>query len=375
MPMPITVRPRGEHWQYQIHTRGPDGRRISERRNVPDVVRTEKAARAWAEARAAHLTKHGEEVEAAEVPTVRAWSEAWLEACRGNKLKPATLDAYGTRLRLHILPALGNLPVTEVDDAAIGRLKLKMGKLDGKTVNDTLGVLSAMLNLAERRQVIDRAPRMERVAVEEKGGAEIRFHDFDEWERLVAGAALVGPEVLAFVLLAGEAGLRRGELVALEQVDVGPQEITIRWTEWQKNAKEKHTGSTKGRRVRRVPMTPRLRVAIAKVRHLRGPRLLWQANGRKVSLTTLQSWLETASRRAALTPSRDIHKLRHTFCSHLAMRGATANAIKELAGHADLSTTQRYMHLSPAHKTEAIGLLERRGDGTGVEPKAAEPAK
>ena len=50
------------------------------------------------------------------------------------------------------------------------------------------------------------------------------------------------------------------------------------------------------------------------------------------------------------------------FCSHLAMKGAPARAIHELAGHADLATTQRYMHVSPAATEDAIRLLDMRLD-------------
>jgi site-specific recombinase XerD len=67
--------------------------------------------------------------------------------------------------------------------------------------------------------------------------------------------------------------------------------------------------------------------------------------------------VRAAARRAGLK-HEGVHVLRHTFCSHLAMRGAPARAIQELAGHKDLATTQRYMHLSPAATVQAIQLLD-----------------
>ncbi|MBV9947788.1 MAG: tyrosine-type recombinase/integrase [Myxococcales bacterium] len=64
--------------------------------------------------------------------------------------------------------------------------------------------------------------------------------------------------------------------------------------------------------------------------------------------------------------TRSLHVLRHTFCSRLAMKGAPAKAIQELAGHQSLGTTLRYMHLSPAARESAIRLLDGTGPGGGV---------
>lgn len=53
------------------------------------------------------------------------------------------------------------------------------------------------------------------------------------------------------------------------------------------------------------------------------------------------------------------------------MQGVPARAIQELAGHADLVTTQRYMHLSQAALKDAIRVLDarRRGSGRGDIPE------
>ncbi len=82
------------------------------------------------------------------------------------------------------------------------------------------------------------------------------------------------------------------------------------------------------------------------VGHLRGARVVCEADGQPLSQKVVQVTMRRVARRA--TVKAGVHILRHTFCSHLAMRGAPARAIQELAGHQDLATTQRYMHLSPA---------------------------
>jgi len=78
-----------------------------------------------------------------------------------------------------------------------------------------------------------------------------------------------------------------------------------------------------------------------------------------------------AQRRAGLRATGTMH-LRHTFCSHLAMRGAPALSIQRLAGHEHLQTTLGYMHLAQGETERAIRLLDHPADE--VAPTSREQA-
>ena len=57
------------------------------------------------------------------------------------------------------------------------------------------------------------------------------------------------------------------------------------------------------------------------------------------------------------------HVLRHTYASHLVIRGATLMEVKELLGHASLDMTMRYAHLSPNARRAAVALLDGASEG------------
>ena len=52
-----------------------------------------------------------------------------------------------------------------------------------------------------------------------------------------------------------------------------------------------------------------------------------------------------------------LHMLRHTFCSHLVMAGVSLRAVQLLAGHSSYAITERYAHLAPGNKTEAVNKV------------------
>jgi site-specific recombinase XerD len=72
--------------------------------------------------------------------------------------------------------------------------------------------------------------------------------------------------------------------------------------------------------------------------------------------------LYNACKRAGLRPV-SWHVCRHSFASHLAMRGVALKAIQELLGHASIVMTMRYAHLAPEVTRDAVLLLDRGSIG------------
>lgn len=135
-----------------------------------------------------------------------------------------------------------------------------------------------------------------------------------------------------------------GEILALEWGDLdlgaGTSSITVTRNVWHDNESSEHVGSPKGGRMRRVPMTDRLRRALLTHRSLRGTRVFCKQDGSELTPGQLEVALRVTCSRARI---RQIgwHVLRHTFGSHLAQRGASPKAIQELMGHSDIATTMR----------------------------------
>ena len=186
------------------------------------------------------------------------------------------------------------------------------------------------------------------------------FYEFDDYRRLVEAAERIDTRTHVLVLLGGDAGLRRGEMIGLRwcDVDLKRQQLVIRQAVY---AGVVDTPKSGHRRI--VDMTASLADALARHRHLRGERVLCTDDGQPVTDKILRAWHAAAQRRANLPVTTGaLHILRHSFASHLAMRGAPLKAVQELMGDEDIATTMKYAHLSPSARRDAIGLLNARGN-------------
>jgi len=353
--MSVTLRKyRRGGWEVDVTVRLPDGSRLRERSKSP--ASSKSAAQRWGEDRERHLLQHGPAEPRKEAPTLGEFAPQFLDGYAvANRLKPSGIVGKESIIRVHLIPLLGSKKLDAITNEHVQRLKRQLVDHAAKTANNVLTVLNVMLKKALEWDLIERMPCTVRLLPIPKPSAG--FYDFDEYERLIAAAQ--DGTALLIVLLGGEAGLRCGEMIGLQwdDVDLVKRQIGVQRSEWRG-----HIGIPKGGRGRYVPMTMRLTKALRDHRHLRGPLVLCQPNGSSLTHNMVSDAVRRAARRAHLNVS-GVHRLRHTFCSHLAMRGAPARAIQELAGHQDLTTTQRYMHLSPAAIEGAIRLLDQPRTG------------
>jgi integrase/recombinase XerD len=136
-------------------------------------------------------------------------------------------------------------------------------------------------------------------------------------------------------------GLRVSELVKLRPEDLDLQAGCLRVL-------------GKGRKMRLVPLGDAARELLEQ--HLAaGPRptfvflsRLGKPMSRQGFWKLLGAYARAAGIRAAISP----HKLRHSFATHLLERGADLRAVQAMLGHADITTTQIYTHVSRARLLE-----------------------
>jgi len=371
--MTIKVREwkRGKSVGFEVDIRFtyPDGTAF--RRRVKAPVESKSAAKRWGEAKERELLMkpspvflEQQEAKRKEVPTLEEFKRRYMtNYAKANREKASSMHAKERIFENHLLPRLGRRPLDRITDEDVQNLKGALADRKPKTVNNVLTVLGSTLRVAVKWKVIPAMPCA--IDLLKVSNLQLTFYEFDEYARLVEAAEAIHLRTLVVVRLGGDAGLRRGEMMALRWSDV---DFTRRQLQVQQSIWQGTTDTPKGGRGRIVPMTAALASALQRYRHLRGERVLYDDGGRAVRGHTLLDYHQAAQRRAGLRyVTGGLHILRHTFCSHLAMRGAPVKAIQELAGHEDLTTTMRYMHLSPAARDTAIRLLDGRpADGAGL---------
>jgi integrase len=231
--------------------------------------------------------------------------------------------------------------------------------VSASTVANELSVLRHCLRLARRWGYLSTLPE---IVLPRRPEGRLRYLTEEEITKLLAACRTSRNRYLEpAVILALHTGMRKGEILALEweRVDLSTARLTLLQTKSGKPRGVPFAGAVYDALIALEPDPAR-----------RQGRLFPNGNDRRGS--QVRTAFEAALTRAGIVGFR-FHDLRHTAASHLVMRGASLQDVKEVLGHSDLRMTLRYAHLSPAHLRGAVERLEGLGQAAAAPAPPVEP--
>ncbi len=351
LTMPIR-RSKDGRWRYRHVVYYPDGTRERINGSAPTHINTKAAAE---QAMLDHIERslHPERVPSRkEQLTFAEWFNGrfWKEWVTGRKNKPGEQREKTVIFDCYLEPRFGKMALDEITTSEVAKFRADLitretprviakpgkedvKKLSDKRINNVLAVLSKAMKYAVDCDLIVKAPKIGMFKVERP---EIVAWDFEQYARLLAAAKVEGDEWYAAICLAGEAGLRVGEVKALrwrEDVDLIARTITVN-----QQTSRGETGTPKGRTRRTVPMTATVHEALKRMEVIRDGLVIRNLDGTAKSDRQAVRAIERICRRAGL-PVRLFHTLRHTFGTRRVRSCATASLARLEAAAAPTSST------------------------------------
>ncbi len=260
--------------------------------------------------------------------------------------------------RRWIKPVLGNLPMKDISPFHLEKIKKTM-KDQGKapqTIKHVLCVIRQAYNRAISWELYSGSNPVRRIKMPSvKGNRRQRFLSLEEARVLLEELKRVSRQTHDEALISLHCGLRFGEIAKLRWADIDFGNGII------------HIKDPKGGEDRHVYMTPHVKEMLQERMppEARPTDLVFpDAKGRPKRAVS-KAFFKAVDRlglNEGIEDPRDkvvFHTLRHTFASWLAIQGTPILTLKELMGHKSLAMTERYSHLMPDQKREAINGLAK----------------
>lgn len=145
------------------------------------------------------------------------------------------------------------------------------------------------------------------------------------------------------------AGLRGQEAINLKISDIDFERMTI------------HIRQSKYKKDRIVPLSPTMVIGLKKYLAAENPHL-WLFNGKeasgKYSVKGLSWVMRETLKKTSIRKEVSLHSLRHSYATHLLEDGLNIVTLKELLGHADITTTMIYLHVAQCKHIKAHSPLD-----------------